>query len=51
MINIFFDTAIRMTFLDDLLLEFMRNMVSLTWIWILNNDYTAHAYLIDMHKG
>ena len=49
--NKLFDTVFMEMSLEALDMEFMRKAVSLRWIWIPTNDYTAHADLIDIHKG
>ena len=33
--------------MEDMVLEFMKKVVSLSWIWIPTNDYTAQADSID----
>ena len=38
-------------YLEDMVLEFMKKVVSLSWIWIPTNDYTAQADSIDKHEG
>ena len=38
-----------MMYLEDIVLEFLRKVVSLPWIWIPAYDYTAD--LIDIHEG
>ena len=40
-----------MTYLEDMILKLIRKVVSLTYLWILQNDSTALAYLIDIYKG
>ena len=47
----FINTVFMMMYLDDMVLEFMKKVVSLPWIWIPRNDYTAQADYLDIHIG
>ena len=37
-----------MMYLEDMVLELMKNDVSLPWIWIPTKDYTDHAQKMYM---
>jgi hypothetical protein len=49
--NKLFNTVFMMMYLEDLVLEFMKKVVSLPWIWLPRNDFTAHADYIGIHEG